>query len=262
MIQIPTDEKAFFFPPFHPNCRCTVVAVGKDGEDLQQNFASESSTTWYDVGDDFQIRPRRNVTQIDSQDTAGIYFDRQHRINIDFGGITDWKEVAADYDKALSGVYDLVGKEYLNTLESISFTEADDNLKYTVGWATESGGKIVLNKAYISDARLEKVVQSNIESAVYSELAATASRQYVLAHELGHVVYANLSAEQREGIAILFNTRLNTDHPISRVATQSPNEFFAEYVGLFANPTNRLWLEISAGTPAKVLEKIMKILGK
>lgn len=270
MTQIPTAEKAFFFPPFHPNCRCTVVAVGKDGEDLPEgveNYATESSSTWYDVDDGFQIIPRRNVThleQIDSQDTAEIYFDHQHGIHVDFGSVkpTDWKAFAADYDKALSDVYDLVGKENLSSLESISIAETEEHLKYAVGWTTESGRKIVLNQAYVEDKQLSKAIQSNIENGVYSELASTAKRQYVLAHELGHVAYANLSEKQRNSLAVLFNSSLNADHPISRVATQSPNEFFAEYVGLFANPDNRLWLAVSAEAPAKVFEKIMMILGE
>ena len=205
-----------------------------------------------------------NLEQIDSQDTAETYFDCQYGIHVDFGSVKlrDWKAFAADFDKALSEVYDLVGKERLSSLESISVAEAEDHLKYAIGWTTESGMKIVLNQAYVEDAQLSRVIQSNIENGVYSELASTAKRQYVLAHELGHVAYANLSEKQRDSLAVLFNSSLNADHPISRVATQSPNEFFAEYVGLFANPDNRLWLAVSAEAPAKVFEKIMMILGK
>ena len=109
------------------------MAVGKDGEDLPEgveNYATESSSTWYDVDGDFQIIPRRNVThleQIDSQDTAETFFDRQHGIHVDFGRVnpTDWKAFAADYDKSLSDVYDLVGKEYFGSLESISAHQAE-----------------------------------------------------------------------------------------------------------------------------------------
>ncbi len=74
---------------------------------------------------------------------------------------TDWRAFAADFDKALSDVYDLVGKERLSSLESISIAEAEEDLKYAVGWTTGSGRKIALNQAYVEDTQLSRAIQSN-----------------------------------------------------------------------------------------------------
>ena len=114
-------------------------------------------------------------------------FQGQHGIHVDFGSVkpTDWKAFAADFDKALSDVYDLVGKERLGSLESISIAEAEDHLKYAIGWTTESGRKIVLNQAYVEDKQLSRAIQSNIENGVYSELASTPKGSLFLPMSLG-----------------------------------------------------------------------------
>lgn len=268
MLEISNDE-AFFFPPFHPNCRCTVVAVDLDKEDLPvnvQDYATESSTSYYDVDDNYQIIPRRNVVsveQIESGEDAQIYFRRNHGIDFDFGDFspTNWQDFASEYDGCLKDLYDLVGKECFASLKKVCFKDPEEVLLKAIGWTLESGSRICMNKNYLPFDRLSEVVADNVSLGVFNRLALGNISHYVFGHELGHVAYASLREEQRDRLAVLFHSRLNRDNPISRVATQNPNEFFAEYLSLFSLPKSR---EILNDYPefALIFSKIMSILGK
>ncbi len=262
-------EDAFFFPPFHPNCRCTVVAVGIDGKDLpegMENYATESSTSFYDVDENFQIIPRRNISRIDqitSREDAETYFEHHHHINFDFGStdVSDWQEFVQPYDKALSDVYDLVGSEFFNNLSKISIEEAEESLRYAIGWAGETGKKISLNQKYLEFDNLFSVMSKNVKNGSYSKLVQNGFEQYPLAHELGHAAYASLSTEQKEKISELFYSELNVKNPISKVAAQNPNEFFAEYIGIFSIPNNRnSWFVPQDSPYRQILDQIQAIL--
>ena len=104
------------------------------------------------------------------------------------------------------------------------------------------------------------VVNRNVNNGVFSKYAADNYETYPLKHELGHVVYANLSPKQKKKVADLFAEVQKNGTMVSKIAAQNPNEFFAEYVSLFTD--GELLLKLPEEDPVQnaVVEKIFEIV--
>ena len=255
-------EAPFYFPPFHPGCRCTVVAVkSSDGSNADMSsYSAEVFDRHYGVGDDLSIvSVPKNWNDVKSLDQAKLLMkNTMPDKSFDLADID--ADIAALPLLALDNASKLISKypeACPNGLKSLKFMAVDEGSEAlgttnSLAWSLEDGSGIVLNKKYWSSAKvLEDTIEDGIDAGTFHVCGTVNPAQYVVSHEIGHAVYSNLSQEIKERIQAVFKSYKAYEQPFSRVSCQNANEFFAE---VFAH------LSLGDGASSKAEEAIKQIL--
>lgn len=262
----------FYFPPFHPSCRCTVVAIRDFKAYERQEIDGQSASNE-------GILPAlpessRDIGAYGVDDDGSLLSISKPALSaVDFTGFESLPAAMEYYTSILpalkfelSAVESKVALEALNQferlrleypelssrLELIAFAVgiAGEGTQNALGWTQDDGSKLVLNSRYFRDYEgLKKRVKANIEEGVFVAVAA-ASVEQIVTHEVGHLLYAALSGEQKALLEELFAKGVASD--LSLVAQQDASEMFAEAFTAVHHGV-RVSEEIAA---------IMKILGK
>ena len=238
----------FYFPPFHPNCRCTVVAVrdlnaytrqeyGDGDDDLPAHSLEDldiSRTVGnYGVAQDGQLVQGPPVTEsptnflgFDSEDAARSYYaSRLPALELELAGVEESTalEVLNQFER-LRLEYPEIGR----WLERISFEEgtAEAGTLNALSWAYDDGSRLVFNTRYFGNRdKLREVVERNIAEGVFVR-ANAAPVAHAVTHEVGHLLYTSLSVEQKAVLAAIFES--GAGGRLSLVARQDVHEMFAE----------------------------------
>ena len=262
----------FYFPPFHPGCRCTVVAVrdlkayerqeiagqGPGEEDFVPIIPESSrAIDVYGVGNGGELV---RADQLTTKPSDFLGFDsvgaaEEYLVSRLPGLRLELKDIGDDIALKALNQFERLRLEYpalAISLESIAFEEgtSEAGTLNALGWTQDDGSRLVFNTRYFRDYEaLKKRVTVNIEEGVFVG-AAAASVEQIVTHEAGHLLYAALSGEQKAALEELFAKGAASD--LSLVAQQDASEMFAEAFTA-AHHGARISKEIAA---------IMKILNK
>ena len=213
----------FYFPPFHPGCRCTVVAIRDVNAYVQQEIEGAEPAVAHNLPDlsktidaygvDADGRLVRtapatmapsNFLGFESVEAAEEYYaSRLPGLRLEFGG--------ADTDTALAVLnqFERLRLEHpaiASRLESIAFEAgtAEQGTLNALSWAYDDGSRLVFNTKYFRNYEaLKDVFERNLAEGVFVSTAASPIAQTVT-HEAAHLLYASLSAEQKAALEKIF----------------------------------------------------------
>lgn len=215
----------FYFPPFHPNCRCTVVAVTASGERIES--PAEDGIPRYVMADGL-VHVRGSIP------FDLLYPDmRVSLAELDPGAVGLVTRELAEIDSIfVATAPDIAGEGLLRRLSSLSAeagTEENGCLK-ALAWSYDNGSGIVLNTRYFSDPeKIDRVVARNASRNIFLAESVENPLRYVLAHEYGHQVFARLPDHARKTLEDVFSAMSDAaPDDISAVAAQNVLEAFAE----------------------------------
>ncbi len=235
----------FYFPPFHPGCRCTVVAIRNVNAYVQQEIeggeAAPEAHNLLDLSktidtygvDDGKLIPAMPTTMrptdflaFDSLAEATDYYaSHVPGLELEIGGVEE--SVALEALNQFERLR-LTHPAIAGRLESIAFEAGtvEEGTLNSLAWASNDGSRLVLNSKYFRNPdSLKEVFERNIAEGVFVSTAASPIAQTVT-HEAGHLLYASLSAEQKAALQALFERGAGSR--FSLVAAQDANEMFAE----------------------------------
>ena len=212
----------FYFPPFHPGCRCTVVAVMSEDAPVTTPYSPEDSN----------YMPMNGIIYTES--TLPFAINSQNvTVSLDDIGTDNAATVLTELQGIDSlcaqNLTNLVGSGILSRMKTVSAEvgTAENGLLHSLAWSYDNGSGIVVNTTYFSDMKkLEQIVLTNADNGTFAKVGVLNPVRYVLSHEYGHQIYAGLSSKQKRVLNDLFAKM--QDSGMSVVAAQSANEAFAE----------------------------------
>ena len=224
------------------------------------SYSAEVFDSHYSVGDDLAIvSVPKDWANVNSLVQAKLLMkNTMPGMSFDLDGVdadvSTLPLLALDNAAKMVSKYPEACPKGLKTLKYIAVDEGSEALGTTnsLAWSLEDGSGIVLNKKYWRAAKvLEDTVENGIDAGTFHACGAANPAQYVASHEIGHVVYSNLSKDIKERINAIFKSYKDYEQPFSRVSCQNANEFFAE---VFAH------MAVGSGKLSKTEETIKQIL--
>ena len=196
------------YPPLHPNCRTTVVAV-LNGWTPKERGARDARGNAVTVRGDMSYKEwKEGIVKEVSEAIVDGKYDGKRYVNTTYGvrfDVNTLAGVSPDIIGPFSAEIKSIAEEYpaiKNFMEKRNFTVLAAKRKPTTLADTEAqfGGKITLNsydryKYYANPEKLQKTVQKNVRAKFY--MPAEDSLKYPLSHEMGHVVHAYVWQSQK-----------------------------------------------------------------
>ncbi len=233
----------FYFPPFHPSCRCTVVAI-RDIQAYVAEHASEESPE----AENLEAVYSGLEPQSFSMDQDGQLIQSPASLP-QFTGFASVPSAMEHYQQVMPQI--LIDLDDLEEDQSLAVLDQFEHLRQkfpaaaamllTIGirqgkkgagtlnalsWVTDDGSALVLNKRFWQDAeKLAEVVHENRKHGVFSRTKAS-PESHIVTHEYGHFLYSALGDSQRRAVLDLFSRYGGKG--LSLVAAQDASEMFAE----------------------------------
>lgn len=264
----------FYFPPFHPNCRCTVIAIRNIQEYARQRFVSGRPESIVDdnVYSSLDVS-RFEGLPVSVPESSSAIPPAPLPVYVGFGSLEQIKSYYASIlpnlkldmaNMPVPVIIDIMEQfeelrldnpELAGNLEEIVLEKGrtSNGTKNALSWATDDGTSIVLNSDYWkTEENIKQIVDECKSIGVFVNVPSSEVKQ-VMTHEIGHVLYSQLSSDQRRDLAKLFRTL--TPGELSLVAEQDANEMFAEAYTLLklGGPTT----SVTAGI-LKILSSVKK----
>ena len=230
------EDATFYFPPFHPGCRCTVVAIKniqeypETGELVSYTPESES----YVIGDNYAILTAEQAKELEMKEKikAGLWQTAADLPDGMGASINQYfQDCMAALDDVVPGASSFVKNN--NPVLTVDVGSPENGTENSLAWAFQDGSGIVFNAKYFSSfEKLKKTVEEHVAAGDYIAAAVQDPVKYVLAHEFGHLVFANITedakADNEWGFDLMKGLHNNPEAEVSLVATQNMDELFAE----------------------------------
>jgi len=246
---MPSDH--FYFPPFHPNCRCTVEAVkdisafAETGELENYRYDPLMSGNFQSFDDIIFQNAAELAAYLESQEKMKLVSNLvQTKLpqlaTLDLGE-TDL-EFSMEIQKTLAQSVDSIEKitsgivdNWLGDLSSITLEKGskENGTTNALAWAATDGTSITFNSKYFKTIdTLTKHVEKNVKNGNFITPGDDHPLLYVISHEMAHILYEKLPKSVKDAINVFIKANSSPYFPIkhtySKVAAQNTSEFFAE----------------------------------
>lgn len=242
-------DEIFFFPPFHPSCRCALVAI-KDIKAYAMEQSSPNNTDQHIDADAFNdvnyqylnmetgkiaykpMPPHHGFKSVDEIQR----FYRKNMPNLDLSGFINGDVSDATIISAMDSFEKLRRKFAASSydLKGITLTEGNEEqgTANSIAWYDHFAKTLHLNKSFWSKnniGKLEDAIYGNMEQGFQVKSSATAIN-YTIYHEFGHMLYYSLSENNKKELSKIFNEfdKKQLSQDISEYSTKNKYEFFAE----------------------------------
>lgn len=263
-------DEIFFFPPLHPNCRCALVAI-KDIKAYANGSAGADNVIQHIDGNTFndveyqyldmttgKIAYKPMPSHKGFKSVAEIQrFYKKNMPNLDLSGLLNGDVSDATIIETMDALEKLRRKfaASIYDLKGVTLTEGSEEhgTVNSIAWYDHFARTLHLNKNFWSKnniGKLDSAIYDNMEQGFQIKSAATAINSAIY-HEFGHILYYNLSENNKAELTKIFDKldkkQLAID--ISEYATKNKYEFFAE---IFSGIAGRGQMSVDIGLYQKL----------
>lgn len=262
-------EKRFYFPPFHPNCRCTVAAV-KDIEAYAQSVAEDRPELLkpYDTSDALPLKdrfaldlspgkknipdPPRDFNEFSTIEDAKSYFSTYFPdMKIDLSGVADKSGARAlSQLERLRRVYpELITGDLIVNTEAALPEFMQEEIVESLAWTWQLDNSLGLNTKFFGDDDALRIAVKRLKKIGHAIETSAGVAEQIVTHEVGHLAYNALNSELTDRIDELFDSYEGVlARKVSGYAATEPKEFAAEsFAKLYlTNSTNSVLKKMRA----------------